>query len=84
MCGAGGSRTLVQTVKPHAFYMLISAFGFRVIPRPEPPSITLASKISSAVRDKPQTIPDTIAPLWSGSLKERALSDVSFPRLARE
>jgi hypothetical protein len=55
-----------------------------VIPRPEPPSITLASKISSAVRDKPQTIPDTIAPLWSGSLKERALSDVSFPRLARE
>ena len=29
-CGPGGSRTLVQTRKPYAFYMLISAFGFRV------------------------------------------------------
>ena len=29
LCGPGGSRTLVQTRKPYAFYMLISAFGFR-------------------------------------------------------
>ena len=29
-CGPGGSRTLVQTRKPYAFYMLISAFDFRV------------------------------------------------------
>ena len=27
--GVGGSRTLVQTRKPYAFYMLISAFDFR-------------------------------------------------------
>ena len=27
-CGAGGSRTLVQTRKPYAFYMLILAFIF--------------------------------------------------------
>ena len=25
VCGAGGSRTLVQTRKPYAFYMLIFA-----------------------------------------------------------
>ena len=29
MGGAGGIRTLVQTGKPYAFYMLISAFNFR-------------------------------------------------------
>ena len=27
-CGAGGSRTLVQTGKPYAFYTLIPAFVF--------------------------------------------------------
>ena len=42
--GAGGIRTLVQTVKPHAFYMLIPDFGFRAAPRPGPPSDALASK----------------------------------------
>ena len=61
-CGAGGIRTLVQTVKPHAFYMLIPAFGFSAIPRPEPPSTALASRFSSIVRGKPTTIPDIIAP----------------------
>lgn len=29
MGGAGGVRTLVQTEKQYAFYMLIPAFGFR-------------------------------------------------------
>ena len=32
--GAGGSRTLVQTGKPYAFYTLIPAFGFRMPTRP--------------------------------------------------
>lgn len=42
--GAGGSRTLVQTGKPYAFYTLIPAFGFRVAARPGPPTATLSSK----------------------------------------
>ena len=48
--GAGGSRTLVQTGKPYAFYTLILAFSFRVMARPRPPTITLSSKNSFAER----------------------------------
>ena len=48
--GAGGSRTLVQTGKPYAFYMLIPAFGFRAPTRPGPPIVALSSKFSSAAR----------------------------------
>ena len=44
--GAGGSRTLVQTGKPYAFYTLIPDFGFRAAARPGPPTDALASKIS--------------------------------------
>jgi len=64
ICGAGGSRTLVQTRKPYAFYMLISAFGFRVQARPEPPTCTLASKISEEPRSKTPPIPDFAVPLY--------------------
>ena len=42
VCGAGGSRTLVQTRKPYAFYMLIPAFGFRVAAEPGPSTDTLS------------------------------------------
>ena len=49
-CGAGGSRTLVQTGKPYAFYTLILAFSFRVMARPRPPTITLSSKNSFVER----------------------------------
>ena len=48
--GAGGSRTLVQTGKPYAFYTLIPDFGFRVSARPGPPTDTLAPKFSSMHR----------------------------------
>jgi len=48
--GAGGIRTLVQTGKPYAFYMLISAFNFRAAARPEPPTVALSSKVSSMRR----------------------------------
>ena len=41
-CGAGGSRTLVQTGKPYAFYTLIPDFGFRAAARPGPPTDALA------------------------------------------
>ena len=47
--GAGGSRTLVQTGKPYAFYTLIPAFGFRVSARPGPPTDTLAPKFHPQV-----------------------------------
>lgn len=46
-CDVGGLaeiRTPVRTRKSYAFYMLISAFGFRAIARPEPPTIALSSK----------------------------------------
>ena len=39
--GDGGGRTLVQTRNQYAFYMLIPAFGFRVLARPGPPTNTL-------------------------------------------
>ena len=48
--GAGGIRTLVQTGKPYAFYMLILAFDFRVATRPRPPIATLSSKVSLVQR----------------------------------
>ena len=48
-CGAGGSRTLVQTGKPYAFYTLIPAFGFRVPTRPGPPIDTLAPEFHPQV-----------------------------------
>ena len=51
--GAGGIRTLVQTGKPYAFYMLIPDFGFRVAARPGPPTATLSPKISSRRRGTP-------------------------------
>ena len=47
--GAGGSRTLVQTGKPYAFYTLIPAFGFRAPTRPGPPIDALAPKFHPTV-----------------------------------
>ena len=61
--GPGGSRTLVQTRKPYAFYMLISAFGFRAYARPEPPTYTLVPKISFQSRNETKTISEFAAPL---------------------
>ena len=49
LCGAGGSRTLVQTGKPYAFYTLIPAFGFRAAARPGPPTDALAPKFHPTV-----------------------------------
>ena len=48
-CGAGGSRTRVQTRKPYAFYMLIPALGFRAVARPGPPTATLSPKFHHAI-----------------------------------
>ena len=59
----GGSRTLVQTRKPYAFYMLIFAFIFRVQARPKPPTCTLSSKISEESQGKIPPIPDFAVPL---------------------
>ena len=61
--GAGGIRTLVQTGKPYAFYMLILAFGFRVATRPRPPIATLSSKISPVQRGIQELFPILPAPL---------------------
>ena len=61
--GAGGSRTLVQTGKPYAFYTLIPAFGFRAAARPGPPTDALAPKISSHRRSPMRLFPIYPAPL---------------------
>ena len=55
--GAGGIRTLVQTGKPYAFYMLIPAFVFRAAARPGPPTDALSSKISFGHRGLPKLFP---------------------------
>ena len=55
--GAGGNRTLVQTRKSYAFYMLIFAFGFRAQARPKPPTCTLSSKVSPMMRGHQQLSP---------------------------
>ena len=48
-CGAGGSRTLVQTGKPYAFYTLIPAFGFRAAARPGPPTAALSPEFHPCI-----------------------------------
>lgn len=45
ICGAGGSRTLVQTGKPYAFYTLIPDFCFRAAARPGPPTTALVPEL---------------------------------------
>ena len=55
--GAGGNRTLVQTRKSCAFYMLIFAFGFRVQARPKPPTYTLSSKASPMAQGRQRLSP---------------------------
>lgn len=57
ICGAGGNRTLVQTRKSCAFYMLIFAFGFRAQARPKPPTCTLSSEFSPMPRGRQQLFP---------------------------
>ena len=47
--GGGGSRTLVQTGKPYAFYTLIPAFGFRASTRPGPPIDALAPEFHPCI-----------------------------------
>ena len=56
-CGAGGSRTRVQTRKPYAFYTLIPACGFRALARPGPPTNALSSKTSSVKRGVDKLFP---------------------------
>ena len=47
--GSGGSRTLVRTRKPYAFYTLILDFGFRAPARPKPPTAALAPKLHPCI-----------------------------------
>ena len=83
LCGVGGSRTLVQTGKPYAFYMLIPDFGFRAVARPGPPTAALSPKISSCRRGFSMTIPDFTAPLNQSASEQQPLSDVSSSHLVK-
>ena len=66
-CGAGGSRTLVQTRNNHAFYMLILPLVFVKSKGTDTLSPTLSSKFSRHERRNHVTIPK----LLSTSLPDR-------------
>ena len=55
--GARGSRTLVQTGKPYAFYTLSHRLGFRAQARPRPPTCALSSKVSPLHRGLQWLVP---------------------------
>ena len=55
--GARGSRTLVQTGKPYAFYTLSHRWGFRAQARPRPPTCALSSKVSPLHRGLQWLVP---------------------------
>ena len=63
LCGAGGIRTLVQTVKPCAFYMLILDFIFVLRQDPSHQPQPYPRKISQEHRGTTPAIPDISAPL---------------------
>ena len=80
--GAGGNRTLVQTGKQYAFYMLILAFIFvrRQDPdhQPEPYSLKLHPRIGTCEdysRFSYTALPD--------ASEQELLSDVSSPQPVR-
>ena len=75
--GAGGGRTLVQTGKPYAFYMLIPAFDFRASTRPGPPIDALSSKTSSTHRGMSRLFPIVLHRLTNLIRNNIQLSDVS-------
>ena len=79
--GAGGNRTLVQTGKPYAFYMLILAFGFRVQTRPKLPIYTLSSKKFTDCARPQAAISDFAAPLDRNASERQLPSDVPFQHL---
>ena len=79
--GAGGNRTLVQTRKSYAFYMLIFAFGFRAQARPKPPTSALSSK-NFAYDARPSTaISEFAAPPYRRASETERSGDVSFQHL---
>ena len=80
-CGAGGIRTLVQTGKPYAFYMLIPDFGFRAAARPGPPTATLSPKTSSVARGYGRLFPIYLHRLANRIRNNILLSDVSSHHL---
>ena len=55
--GARGSRTLVQTGKPYAFYTLSHRWNFRAQARPRPPTCALSSKMSPLHRGLQRLVP---------------------------
>lgn len=82
--GAGGSRTLVQTGKPYAFYMLIPAFVFRIMTRPGPPIMTLSPEFHLPV-GAPRRLFPIILHRYTFLIRNNIQkSDVSFPHLVRE
>ena len=61
--GAGGSRTLVQTRKPYAFYMLILAFVFVLQQDPSHQLQPYLLKLHRGVGVPPRLFPIYPAPL---------------------
>ena len=83
LSGAGGSRTLVQTAGPYAFYTLIPALVFVCRqdpghqPTPYPLNLTLQAGLCRA-------IPDIAAPLCRNASGREPPSGVPFRHLVAE
>ena len=83
-CGAGGSRTLVQTGKPYAFYMLILDFIFELQQDPSHQLQPYLLKLHQGVGAPPRLFPIYLHRYTFLIRNNIQKSDVSFSHLVRE
>ena len=82
--GAGGSRTLVQTGKPYAFYMLIPDFIFVMRQDPDHQSHPYPLKLHPSVEAPKRLFPIILHRYTFPIRNNIQKSDVSFSHLVRE
>ena len=81
--GAGGSRTLVQTGKPYAFYMLIPTYFFVSGLGWSYPARTLSSEDLTFGARPPRAISDLSAPPYRRASEQELPGDVSSQHLVK-
>ncbi len=84
VCGAGGSRTLVQTGKPYAFYMLILVFIFVMQQDPSHQLQPYPLKLHPPVEAPKRLFPIYLHRYTFLIRNNIQKSDVSFSHLVRE
>ena len=82
-CGDGGSRTLVQTRNPQAFYMLIPLLVFEPRKGANALNATLSPKFRPAVGAPTELSRNCLAPRAQAGIRNLHLRDVSSPHLVR-